>query len=341
MATSPSASLATLRPDLAQSFESFDLEAQQKAFIGMEVLPMTTVAEQAGNYGIIPPEQMLIQREDLRAPGASYNRGTSTFKALTYACMEHGVEEAVDDREAKMYANYFDAESFAARRARDTVLRNTEARVIGKIADLTNNFTAGLNNYSTATSQISAPVAGTFGASWKTVASSDPVSDVALMSKAIYANSGLIPNTIVIGYNKFWDLRRTASIQTQIKYSGLDDPKMSAVAARQILAELFGVQNFLVAGAQYASNKQGQVLALASLWNNGQVLLAKCATSQDFKEACLGRIFHWEADGSSPNGTVESYRDESRRSNIVRVRMDTDEQVILPTAGYLLAGIDA
>ena len=66
---------------------------------------------------------------------------------------------------------------------------------------------------------------------------------------------------------------------------------------------------------------------------------AKAATSGDFREACLGRTFHWSEDGSSENGTVETYRDETVRSNIVRVRMDVDEQVILPTAGYLLTGI--
>jgi len=340
MAVSPSASLATLRPDLSQSFESFDLEAQHAGFVGPKILPFTTVASQAGNYGLIPPEQMLIQREDVRAPGSSYNRGTSTFKALKYACLEHGVEEAVDDREAKMYANYFDAESFAARRARDTVLRNFESRVIA-IATSSTNFIYATYGNTSAIGSNDLTTAGGGGVSWKTIATADPATDIAKASNKMYAISGFKPNTMVVSFKKFWDLRRSTIIQSQIKYSGIDDPKLGFEAAQTIFAQLFGVQNFLVAGAQYATNKQGQALSLGSLWPDGSVLLAKVATSQDFKEGCLGRTFHWEADGSSPNGTVESYRDESRRSNIIRVRMDTDEQVILNTAAYLITGADA
>jgi hypothetical protein len=320
----------------------------QRGFIGKELLPFTPVASQAGNYGIITPDQMLIAHEDVRAPGSSYNRGQSTFKALTYACLEHGVEEAVDDREAKMYANYFDAESFAARRARDTVLRNLERRIIAKFLDYSasssaHNFitAAAVGTYANACALGGLSAIGGAGTSWKTIATADPVTDISAASIAMYAASGFMPDTMVVSFKDYWFLRRNTSIQSQIKYSGLADPTLSFGAARQLFAELFGVSKFLVAGAQYASNKQGQALSLASIWTDGYVLIAKTAQSQDFKEPCIGRSFHWTADGSSDNGTVETYRDESRRSNIVRVRLDSDEQVILPTAGYLLTGMDA
>ena len=340
MAMSPSASLATLRPDLAQSFEAFDLEAQHAGFIGPKILPFIPVAEQAGNYGYVPPEQMLVQRQDTRAPGSGYNRSQATFKGLTYACREHGVEEAVDDREAKMYGNYFDAESFAARRARDAILRNFEQRVVAQLTDTTNNFpsSGSLSNYGVIGTAGTAGLGSSI--SWKTIATADPVTDVAIVSKAIYANSGLIPNKMIVSYNKFWDLRRNANVISQIKYSGLDNPKMEVATAVKILSELFGLE-LLVAGAQYNSANQGQSMSLLSIWPVGSVLFAKVPTSADFREACLGRTFHWSADGSSENGTVESYRDETVRSNIVRVRMDTDEQIILPQAAFLLTGVDA
>ena len=321
----------------------------------MDLLPLTAVASQAGNFGFFAPNQILIQRNDTRAPGGNYERGQSQFIAKQYACKEHGVEEPVDDREKKMYSNYFDAESFAARRARDTVLRNFENRVLTLLNDYSNTGGGGANalhfflGVTAAGAYINAASLSTLasaygggGTSWKTVASADPVTDVANASKYMYTNSGLMPNTMVVGFQTYWNLRRNASIQAQIKYSGLTDPTLGFLASRQIFAELFGVEKFLVAGAQYATNNQAAAaLTFGSMWTEDYAMIARVARSQDFKETCIGRGFHWEADGASMNGTVETYRDEARRSNIVRVRMDTDEVPLLPQAGFLLTGVNS
>ena len=48
---------------------------------------------------------------------------------------------------------------------------------------------------------------------------------------------------------------------------------------------------------------------------------------------------HHLLDGSSIGGTVESYRDENVRANIIRVRHDVDELVLYPQAGHLLSNI--
>lgn len=341
---SPSANLVTLRPDLEKSFEAFDLEAQQLGFIAPKVLPISEVASQMGNYGFIPPDQVLVAGDDTRAPGANYSRVTTTFKGKTFNCQEHGREEMVDDREAKAYANYFDAESFAARRARDTVLRNLELRVVSQLNDYDVTNASGTHLF-VPTANKTVAINGANGnaiavsVAWSTPASSAPVTDVLNAAQTIYDNSGSMPNTMVVNWEQFKYLRLTTSIKDQIKFSGLDDPKMPVQQAVEIFKGLFGVQNFLVAGAQYAANNQMQAISLSSIWSKSYVLLAKCATSADFRELCLGRTFHWAADGSSPNGTVESYRWEPARSNVIRVRMDSDEQVIAPYSAFLLTGV--
>jgi hypothetical protein len=339
MAVTPSTSLATLRPDLAASFEAFDLAEQEAGFVASKILPFIPVGEAQGNYGFFPPEEMVKNSQDARSPGGAYDRGSGTFKPLTYHCQEHGGEEPVDDREAKMYRNYFDAESYAARRRRNIILRNREARVIAFATDATNNFTAALGNYGVqGAGAFTTASGGATGEAWANQGTSDPVTDVAIASNLMWLASGLKPNIGVISYARFWNLRRNASIQSQIKYSGLADPAMAANTARSIISELFGLE-LVVAGSVTNIAKEGQVFSGASMWTDSKFLLAKAATSGDFREACLGRTFHWSEDGSSENGTVETYRDETVRSNIVRVRMDVDEQIILPTAGYLLTGI--
>lgn len=321
---SPSTALVTQRPDLAASFTQYDLAMSQRGFIASRVLTPVDVMQQAGNFGIIPLEQLLQSVGTSRAPGSNYNRGSYTFKASTYSTKENGWEEVVDDREAKMYANYFQAEQLAALRARDAILRNYEQRVINLLTDTTNTFTSAKT--------------GTVAVTWKTFASSTPVADSVKAIKAVYANSGLIANVCVMGWNAYQNARQSAAVIERIKYSGDDDPKNITT---NMLAALFGVEEVIVAGTQYNSANQGQTATLSQLWPDDDVGFYAVARSQDFKEPCIGRTFHWSEDGSSMAGAVESYRFEPVRGNVIRVRMDTDEQIIYSAAGYVLTGANA
>jgi len=68
-------------------------------------------------------------------------------------------------------------------------------------------------------------------------------------------------------------------------------------------------------------------------------MVCRVATGNDMREACIGRTFHWGQDGSSVGGTVESYRDEVVRGNVIRVRHDVDEVILYPQAGHLLSNV--
>jgi hypothetical protein len=284
------------------------------------------VLQQAGNFGIIPIEQLLQARTTARAPGSAYPRAQFTFKPSTYACKENGFEEPVDDREAVMYMNYLAAEQYAALRARDAVLRNYETRVCNLLSDTSNTFTGSL------TSAVAV--------SWKTVATSAPTADVITAVKAVYANSGIVPNTVLMGWNAWQNFRQSADTISRIKFWGGTDPTTRGIT-EAVAASLFDVENVIVAGAQKNGANEGAVASLTQVWPDDKVFVGRVARSEDFKEVCIGRTFAWDGDGSSPAGTVESYRDERVRGNVIRVRMDTDEQVIYKQVGYVLTGANA
>jgi hypothetical protein len=68
-------------------------------------------------------------------------------------------------------------------------------------------------------------------------------------------------------------------------------------------------------------------------------MVARVAETNDPKEACIGRIFHWSEDGSDIGGVIETYRDENVRGNVVRVRHDSDEVVLVSALGKVLDNI--
>lgn len=316
-------SLATLRPDLAASFEAFDLEAEKLGYIARKVLPAVDVASQAGNFGKIPLEQLLQQRDTKRAPGSGYARGNFTFDDATYACKEHGAEEPIDDREAKMYAEYFDAEQIATQRAYNSVLANAEKRVADAIFNTTT-----WNGASLTTDVSSVP--------WATIATAKPLTNVEAAVQKVYDGSGLWPNALVINKKVFRNLRNTPEVIDRIASSGAGDRNLASDVTLQMLAQAFDLDYIIVAGGSLNSAKEGQAASVGQIWSSTYAMVCRVATSSDFREPCIGRTFHWGADGSSIDGAIESYRDEVVRANIIRVRHDVDEVVLYAQAGHLL-----
>jgi len=323
---SPTSSLATQRPDLA-TFLEFDLESERAGFIATQVLPVMSVASQAGNFGIIPLEQLLQQRETRRAPGAGYARGNWTFDKSTYATEEHGAEEPVDDREAKMYAEYFDAEQVSTMRAFSSVLRNAEQRVADSVFN--------------ATTWTGAALTTAVGNEWDKnhIADATPIADVEAAVQKVYDGSGLWPNALIINRKVFRALRNIDDIVERINSEGAGNASKPSDITAAMLAQVFDLKYVIVAGSSKNTANEGQAATPGQIWSDEYAMVAKIAESNDMKEPCLGRTFHWAEDGSSIGGTVESYREEAVRGEVIRVRHDTAELVLYKEAAHLLSNI--
>ena len=265
---------------------------------------------------------MLQNRDTKRAPGSGYNRGQFTFTPATYATAEHGAEEPVDDREAAMYANYFDAEVIATARAQRAVVENQEKRVADMIFNTTTYTATSVTN------------------EWDDATNATPIDDVESKVQGLYDASGLWPNAMVITKKVFRNLRNCSQIVDRVKYQGFMDARAGNISVAA-LAEALALDNILVAGGTTNTANEGASASLAPIWDDEYAWIGRIATSDDFREPCVGRIFHWAEDGSEEDGLVESYRDETVRSDIIRVRHDVDEVELYTTCNGLLDNITA
>ena len=321
---SPSSSLATLRPDLASSMEEFDLDAEAAGYIGMKVLPPIDVASQAGVWGKIPLKELLKNPVTLRQNGSDYNEVTSKFETDSYATEENGIEVPVDDRESAMYREYFDQEMFALRMARAVVLRAYELRCAALVFNTT-TWSGSLTN------AVSVP--------WSTAATATPASDVETAVNAIHDRTGIWPNALIISRKKFRQLRNAESIIERINSDGAGRSSTVSDITAQQLAELFDLDYVLVGSGSKNAANEGQTADIDPIWDDTMAMVAKVAVGNDPKEPCIGRTFHWSADGSRMGATVESYRWERQRGNRIRARHDTDEKVMYASLGQLLTSV--
>lgn len=303
----PTSDTAIPRPDLGTLVYEYMDQAPTMGYIGLDVMPLLPVARQSATFPVMPKEAMLKLPDTSRAPRGRYQRSDYEFENGFYATQENGWEEAIDDVERALYSSMFDAESVAARRATKIILGSQEKRISAMVFNAT-NFTA--NAVST---------------EWNTAATCTPIDDVNTGKLSVRSACGMLPNALIISYTTFVNLRRSAQIVDLIKYTfpGADINRMTT----QQLAAVFDIPRVLVGGAVYDAAKKGQAATITDLWSYEYAMLTVVDGGPDISAPCIGRTFLWTGDSGS-NEVVESYREEDRRSDIIRVRHNTQERLI-------------
>lgn len=305
------------RPDLGTLAWEYMMEP--KGFIGLNIFPIFPVQNKSADYPVLPIESLLKIPDTSRTPNGNYNRGDYKFETDTYKCSENGWETPIGDDEAELYRRYFDAEVVAVQRNIDIILRAQEIR-IEAIAFNTGNFSNAA-----------------VSVEWDTAATCTPRSDVLGAKEAMRLAAGVTPNVGVCSKTVFNSLMLSAEITDAFKYT---DPIQigGEEAQRRLLAMYFGLDRMLVAGGQYDSAKQGQSFSLTDIWDDEYFGLYNVDSGLDLKVPSVGRTFLWEKD-SPDNIVVEQYRENQSRSEIYRVRHNTDSEIIFSGAGYLLSNI--
>lgn len=324
MGLTQSTSAATVRSDLA-AFMEFDLEMEKQGYVATQVLPVIETGLQADNPGKVPLESLLFQASSTRNSGSKYNRISGTFERFTYATTENGIEEVVDERDLERYRDLLLLDQIAYARALSVVMRNHEQRVASLVFN-TSTWT-GASLTTAVTNE------------WDDAANAVPITDVEAAVQKVYDGSGLWANALIVNRKVFRNLRNCDSIIERINSAGAGNPSKPSDITAEMLAAVFDLEKVIVAGSSKNSAAEGQSPSPGQIWSGEYAMVCRVATSNDMREPCIGRTFHWGADGSSIGGTVEEYYEEQSRGRVIRVRHDTDEVIMYPQAGHLLSNI--
>ncbi len=319
----PTSSTTIQRPDLGSIAYEHLIDAPNRGFIGMGIMPIFDVPDQASDYPVLPIESLLKVPETKRAARGAYPRSDWEFETGTYSCEEHGWEEVIDDKEANLYQRFFDAESVSTEIAVDHLLRGQEKRVQAIVQDT--SVAIG---------------SGAVSTEWSTAATATPRADVRDAAESMRQASGMKPNAGVMSEAVFNNLMKTAEITDKFQYT--NPIEMGGIEVqKRVLAQYLGLDMVFVGGAMEDTAKKGQTFSLADIWDDEYFSLARVSTGgMNLKEPVLGRTFLWTED--SPQELVtETYREENIRSSIVRVRNNVDEAIIFNGALYILTNITA
>ena len=306
------------RPDLGLHFEEYNVNAASQGFVGPKIMPFLPVALQTASFSKITVASLLEDIKTERAPGAGYERGSYQFEQDSYACIEHGTEEPVDDAERAIYAYSFDVEMQAANRCVARLMRGAEKRIVAPIlASANTTATAGI---------------------WSTSASGKPFTDVMLAAIQVRNRTGIRANAVVMDWAAFEAARACDEVLNRVKFWGGDDP---AFVTAEVMARAMNVKYCFISGGMKNTGGHGLPAVLSPIWDKTKCAVLVVPESSDLREPCYGRTFQFTGDGGAngEGGTVEQYREEIRRSEIIRARHWAHEKVLYSGAVHVVTGV--
>lgn len=307
---------ATPRADLGEALWEYTISPNE--YIGTQALAITPVTRRAGTFSKAQRESILRTRDVKRASQAGYNRDTIDYEDDTYTCLEYGFESLLDDGDRAHFAGDFDAEADTAMNALHVVLRQQEVRVATALFNTTTWTGATLfTDYS--------------ANPWSTT-TSDIMAQILAAKEKVRTLTGLMPDTLICNATNFNYLKNNDDMVGRVVYSQRADDATMGNAIGAVL----GFDRILIGGAIRNSAIEGQAFTKAEIWSSSYVMVAVTAPAGPLtRRPCVGRTMVWTGDGAG-NVQVEQYRDESRRSDVFRVRQYVAEEIIDASFAHLL-----
>lgn len=304
----------TIRADISQAL----IEAPQAdvGLIGAQLLPIQNVDAKAGTYLKVQlaAGELLSNNVLNRESGSSYSRGIRSFSSANYSTNEFGLEELVPDDASADLNRFFSYESETAKFLLRQLKLSHEKRVNDVVWASSTPFTIADQS----------PAANYTQALVTTV---DIARDVATAKLAL-AQYGYEANCVAMSANVFELIRRSTLLQNQ--FFGVISSTGARLLSEAEIAAALGVTNLLVGRAAINTAGKNKSYSGSFVVSSAKIVVGQ-VSGGEFTAGGMGRTLVWTGDAAG--GFVsESYRDEARRSQVLRVRMNTDEVIIDPNA---------
>lgn len=286
-------------------------------FIGAEVLPPSPLKLPTGHYPkiTIATGDLMRAAQSQRAPGAGFARYQAAVGDGSLQLVQYAEELQIPDEMQMLYEDYFSLEQVYSLEARNRLLRLNEILVQGQIQNAT-NFDAVNSGVAYTTANL---------------ATISFVSDVLAAIRRVKAR-GEKANTIVLSGTVYDRIRLATLVQAFIAGANQPGAIVNANTIQRAFAE-HGIEKVQIADSYVNQSINNDNTIINPIWNNTYVWVGS-VKSGALQSGGVGRTFYWEKEGPFMN--VSTYRDEPKKSNILR-GMSTIQSAITNTrAGTLI-----
>lgn len=292
--------------------------------IADKVFPIVPVDKKSNKYFTYDKNDWFRDEAQRRAPGTEsagggYNLSTDTYSADVWAFHKDVDDQTLANADTPLNPLREAAEFVTSR----LLLR----REVQFVSDFMTTSVWGTD----VTGVSSSPSAGQFY-QWNDYTNSDPIEDVEEAKEAILSATGYEPNTLVIGYQAFRQLKNHPDVIDRYKYT------TSSVITEEMMARLFGVDRILVAKSVKATNAEGITGAYGFNFGKAACLL-HVAPNPGLMTPSAGYIFAWTGVSGGLGGTIgtSQFRMESLKAARIEAEVAFDNKVVATDLGYFFA----
>lgn len=313
----------TIRPELGQGYLEIDLMSLAQGYVGFELMPLLTTAREAGVYPKVElkellPKVTLVQLR--RGPDGSYPRSTWVYGSDNFTTEEFGLEEPVDDRQARILGNHgIEADQIASDRSTTTLMRAIEQGIQDIVYDDT--------TYSSQETNVEHE--------WDDPTNAVPIDNVKAGVEAFEdRNGGIKPNVLVMNLRQARNCLLTDQVQAVIGYrptEGLSQEQLLGNLQANVLAQALGFPGKVVIADGFKnSNLPGVAGSYSRIWGDEHIAMVRVAQGQDLKQPTFGRVVAWTGDGGGDGQSIviEDYYDQRVRGRVIRARVDLELKVV-------------
>ena len=298
-------------------------------FVADRVFPKIGVAKQSDRYYTYDRGEFNRDEMALRAPGTeSAGSGYSIDNTPTYYCPVYAMHRDIDDQVRANADSVLSLDREAAEYLSHKALIKKEKLWVSKF------FQGGLWTGGDVDGDSSGNVGAGEVLHWSD-ASSTPIEDVRSAHTAILQSTGFEPNTLVLGHEVFAKLLDHPDVIDRLKYG--QTPGSPAMASREALAALFGVERLFVMRSIENTSAEGQAAA-HSFIGGKKALLCYSAPQPGLMTPSAGYTFQWSGMAGGGEGVrVKRLRMENLESDRIELQMSFDQKLVSDELGHFFA----
>jgi hypothetical protein len=288
----------------------------QNNYVASKVFPVIPVDKQSDVYFTYPKNAWLRDEAQRRAPasesaGSGYGVSTDSYSADVWA-----FHMDVPDQVRKNADSPLSPDSDATKFVTTRLLLRKEKQWVSDY------FTTSVWGTDSTPSNL-----------WSNYSTSDPTEDIEAAKQTILTNTGFMPNTLVLGYPVFRQLKNHPDFRDRIKYTTSDN------ITAQLIARMLEVENVYVAMSTNATNIEGET-AVYALVHGKHALLCYTNPNPGLLAPSAGYTFAWTGVGGAFGSEVGVSRIPMPlvKADRIEAEMAWDNKVVASDLGYFFNG---
>ena len=296
---------------------------EESNFVCDSVFPPVMVPLSTGSYYVFSKDDFMRDEMEERAPGTQVKKTGYNISTTPYMCKPYGLGHDIPDQVRGDASPPVDLERSATQMLTEKYMIKKEKLWASSY------FQAGI--------WAGAPD----GIAWNwSVATADPISDVLTLSDAVKGNSGIRPNTLVLGQQAFRMATQSATVLDRVKYT----------SRGQITKDIFGsllsdsgntpIKVLVLEGVENTA-AEGQAGTIANIGDGASALLCYSAPGPSIDRPSAGYQFIWDSYPGGMGPVIKSYREEALAAQVVELNASVDFAVTGADLGAFQSQITA